>query len=78
MLTLHRCQGPPTGRSTPRFVLVARLTAAIERQLGFGIDPRDVVAESQRFLTCSTCSPVGPTRCLPGNAHDEFGAIKPA
>ncbi|MBS1714604.1 MAG: helix-turn-helix transcriptional regulator [Armatimonadetes bacterium] len=66
------------GEINPSFVLVARLTAAVEKELGFRIDPRDLVAESGRFLTCFTCGLVGCRGCLPDNARDEFGSLKPA
>ena len=66
------------GKLNPSFVMVARLTRALERDLGFKIDPRDLVAESGEFLTGAVCDLVGCRGCLPANAHDEFGDIKPA
>ena len=65
------------GKLNPSFVMVARLTAALEKQLGFPIDPRDLVAETGRFLTRHTCELVRCRGCLPDNALDEFGDIKP-
>src|SRR4051812_49409343 len=44
-----------SGQINPSFLLVVRLTEALERQLGRRIDPRDVVAESGRFLTPFCC-----------------------
>ncbi|MBS1714913.1 MAG: helix-turn-helix domain-containing protein [Armatimonadetes bacterium] len=64
------------GEVNPSFRMVARLTEAIERELGFRIDPRDLCAESGRFLTRFTCGLVGCRGCLPENACDEFGALK--
>jgi transcriptional regulator with XRE-family HTH domain len=66
------------GRMNPSFLMVARLTDALEHQFGFHIDPRDLVAENGRFPTRFTCSLVGCKGCLPERARDEFGATKQA
>lgn len=66
------------GRISPSFVMVARLTAALERQLGRTIDPRDLIAESGEFLTRHTCDLVGCRGCLPANALNELGDSKSA
>ncbi len=65
------------GKMNPSFLMVARLTEALERQLGFRIDPRDLVAESGRFLEPFVCDLMSCDGCLPENARDEFGDIKP-
>ena len=64
------------GEVNPSFRTVVRLTEAVERELGIRIDPRDLVAESGRFLTRFTCGLVGCRGCLPDCARDEFGALK--
>ena len=61
--------------SDPSFLLVARVTDALEAELGIRLDPRDLIAESGRFPTRFTCDLVG-CRCLPEAATDEFGDIK--
>lgn len=66
------------GKLNPSFILVARVTSALERTLGYHIDPRDLVAELGRFLTTHTCDLAGCRGCLPDNAMDEFGTIKSA
>lgn len=66
------------GKMNPSFVMVARITTALEAVLGYRIDPRDLVAELGRFLTPHTCDLAGCQGCLPENATDEFGDIKPA
>ncbi len=66
------------GQQNPSFLMVARLTAALEKALGFQIDPRELVAESCSFLTRHTCDLVGCRGCLPSNAIDEFGDRKAA
>jgi len=66
------------GKMNPSFAMVARVTSALEAAVGYRIDPRDLVAELGRFLTTNTCDLMGCQGCLPENATDEFGDIKPA
>lgn len=66
------------GRINPSFLLVARIATALEAQLGFRVDPRELVAECGEFLTRFTCDLAGCRGCLPENAMDEFGDIKPS
>lgn len=66
------------GKMNPSFIMVARITAAIEKDLGYQIDPRDVVAEAGKFLTRCACDLVACRGCYPDNAYDEFGDLKPA
>lgn len=66
------------GKINPSFLLVARITAALEKQLGFPVDPRDLVAENGRFLTEFVCELTKCGGCLPDNARDEFGSLKKA
>ncbi|MBS1706731.1 MAG: hypothetical protein JST40_12740 [Armatimonadetes bacterium] len=65
-------------KTNPSFVTVARITTAIEKQLGFHIDPRDLVSENGQFLTRYACDLVRCPGCLPENALDEFGQRTPA
>jgi transcriptional regulator with XRE-family HTH domain len=68
-----------SGKMNPSFVLVARITEALEKELGYRIDPRDLVAERGRFLTRFTCDLVANCRgCIPEAATDEFGDTKKA
>lgn len=66
------------GKLNPSFVFVARLTAAIEKQLGFRIDPRDLIAERGAFLTQFACDLAGCQGCLPDKALTEDGDLMPA
>jgi transcriptional regulator with XRE-family HTH domain len=66
------------GKMNPTFGMVSRITTALEQTLGYRIDPRDIFAESGKFLTPHVCELMGCTGCLPENATDEFGDIKPA
>ena len=66
------------GKMNPSFAMVARLAGPLEREFGFAIDPRNLIAEHGEFLTRHCCSVVHCTGCLPENAYDEFGAKKQA
>ena len=66
------------GRQSPSFLLVARLTGAVERAAGRKIDPRELVAEDGAFATRHVCELMGCSGCLPENALDEFGDTKAA
>lgn len=66
------------GYMNPSYLMVVRITSALERELGIHVDPRDVVAERGAFLTRFACDLAGCRGCLPANALDEFGAVKPA
>ncbi len=65
------------GQINPSFLLVARITSALERQLGFNIDPRDLVGESGQFLTKFLCEAVGCPGCLPENATGPTQELNP-
>lgn len=64
------------GKMNPSFVMVARLTYALEQQFGYRIDPRDLVAENGHFNTPFVCDLAGCAGCLPEIALDEFGQLK--
>jgi len=65
------------GKMNPSFTMVARITAALEREFGFSIDPRNVFAENGQFLTRFACDLAACQGCLPERAIDEFGDLKP-
>ena len=67
-----------SGKSNPSFLMVARLTTALEQAFGFAIDPRDLVAENGEFAHRFCCDLARCGGCLPENALDEFGDLKPA
>lgn len=67
------------GKMNPSFLMVARITDALERQLGYRIDPRELVAEWGRFPTRFTCDLIDGCRgCIPEAATDEHGDTKRA
>jgi transcriptional regulator with XRE-family HTH domain len=66
------------GEINPSFLLVARITRAMEDELGHRIDPRDLVSENGEFLTRFACDLADCRGCLPDSAIDEFGDVKSA
>lgn len=66
-----------SGKVNPSFMLIARLTSAIERQVGFHIDPRDLISEYGEFLTPYMCDLAKCRGCLPEVAIDRFGIRDP-
>ena len=66
------------GKMNPSFLMIARLTAALERAMGRHLDPREIFSESGEFPTRSCCELVGCRGCLPELARDEWGELKPA
>lgn len=64
------------GKMNPSFLMVARLTEALEKELGYRIDPRDLLSENGKFLTRFVCDLTGCKGCLPDMAWDEFGSKK--
>lgn len=65
------------GKINPSYILVERITAALEREVGHPIHPRDIFSEFGRFLTKYACDVMGCHGCLPEAARDETNAIRP-
>ncbi len=67
------------GRMNPSFLMVARIAGALEKELGYALDPRELVAERGEFPTRYACDLIDGCRgCLPESATDEFGDLKAA
>lgn len=66
------------GKMNPSMRMAARIAAAFEREIGKPIDVRELLSESGSFPTRFVCDLVGCRGCLPPNAYDEFGDLKPA
>lgn len=65
--------------TNPSFLMVARIAEALEKELGYSIDPRELVAEEGRFPTRHACDLIDGCRgCLPDAATDEYGDRKKA
>lgn len=61
----------------PSFRLIARITEALEKELGYRIDPRELVSECGAFLTRYVCDLLNCRGCMPIAAHSEQGDLKP-
>lgn len=66
-----------TGFSSPSFVLVDTVTKALEKQLKFSLDPRELISVDGDFPTRFTCSLCHCTGCLPYEAWDENDLLRP-
>lgn len=64
--------------TNPSFALIARITTALEKEVGHHIDPRDLFAEMGAYLTRHICEVMRCRGCLPPSAHDEFNDVKPS
>ena len=65
------------GQCSPSFSLVSAVTAALEKQLGVTIDPRELVSRDGAYPTPSICALCGCKGCLPDEAYDDEERIKP-
>ncbi len=65
------------GQVNPSFFLVARITGALEKAVGYHIDPRDIISECGAFLTRHVCDLMHCSGCFPGAMQDEEGNTKP-
>jgi transcriptional regulator with XRE-family HTH domain len=65
------------GERRPSYVLVTRVVAAIERELGRPLDLREVVREDENYPTASPCALAGCPGCLPNWAYDESDGLRP-
>jgi transcriptional regulator with XRE-family HTH domain len=66
------------GKMNPSFWMIDKLTSALERALGFEINPRDLAATMGGFKTLYVCDVVHCDGCLPPSALDEYGNLTPA
>jgi hypothetical protein len=64
------------GETQMPFVVIVKVTEALEKQFKCRIDPRDVVSLGGAFPTPFACQVVGCAGCHPVSARDEFGALK--
>ncbi len=67
------------GKLTPSPVTVHLICKAIQRRSGVRIKPGEVFRSDPHFPTCSVCTLMGCTGCLPPEAWDErTDRLKPA
>ena len=65
------------GKTLPSYSLVYSVTRALEARLGKTLDPRELVGFDDTWPTLSVCELTGCSGCLPDNAYDETGRLKP-
>lgn len=65
------------GHSSPSFALVVAITKALEMRLERPLDPRDLISLDGCYPTASACELAGCRGCLPNEAYDANGHIKP-
>lgn len=66
------------GEVRPSFALVWKVTGALETALDRPLDPREWLSFDDRYPTASVCALCGCPGCLPDEAYDADGQIKPA
>jgi len=73
-----------SGHRRPAYLVVLRVVASLERELGVTIDPREVVRDDPHYPTPYPCAVIGCKGCLPAWMFDdddrvlpEYAAVKP-
>jgi transcriptional regulator with XRE-family HTH domain len=66
------------GDSDPSFRLVRAVTTALEKHLHRPLDPRELLSPDGTYPTASGCELAGCSGCLPDEAYDRDGTLKPA
>ncbi len=57
------------GQSAPSFRVLCKIIAALEKEVGRPIDPREIVSFTGTYPTPSVCDLVGCRGCLPDAAY---------
>ena len=65
------------GQSAPSFRAICKIVAALEKELGLPVDPREVVSFTGTYPTPSVCDLVGCRGCLPDAAYLENDERRP-
>jgi len=66
-----------SGQSQPSYRLVQAVTDALSRALDKSLDPRDLFSPDGTYPEPSGCALCGCSGCLPEEAFDHRGRIKP-
>ena len=66
-----------SGRLNPSFRLAQAVTAALERRLNRSLDLRDLFSPDGTYPTASGCTLAGCRGCLPEEAYDAEGNLRP-
>jgi hypothetical protein len=70
------------GQSSPSFALVSAITRTLEPHLQGGLkgkrlDPHELISFDGTYPTASACELAGCRGCLPQEAYDDEGCIRP-
>lgn len=65
-----------SGKSSPSFALLVRITQAFERQFRLSLDPREIVSLDGTYPTDTVCRLVGCRGCTPQSAWNEDDTLK--
>ena len=66
-----------SGKSSPSFALMVKITQAFERQFKKSIDPREIVSLDGSYPTASVCRLAGCKGCTPQAAWNEHDVLRP-
>lgn len=66
-----------SGQINPSFRLAQAVTAALEKHLKRPLDPREILSPDGSYPTPSGCEISGCRGCMPEEAYDKNGCLKP-
>jgi len=66
-----------SGRINPSFRLAQAVTVSLEKHLKRPLDPREVLSPDGTYPTASGCEIAGCGGCMPEEAYDSHGTLKP-
>ncbi len=66
-----------SGRINPSFRLAQAVTVSLEKHLKRPLDPREVLSPDGTYPTASGCEIAGCRGCMPEEACDSHGTLKP-
>jgi len=64
-------------QTRPSYDLVQRVTAVLETALGRPLNPREVFSPDGTYPTASGCRLCGCAGCMPEEAYDRWGRLRP-
>jgi DNA-binding XRE family transcriptional regulator len=65
------------GEYLPSFTTLMKVIEALERETGKPLAPRELISLDGTYPTASVCELVGCKGCLPEEAYNEDGTLKP-
>jgi transcriptional regulator with XRE-family HTH domain len=65
------------GRTAPTFIVLWKITRALESALGRSLDPRELVSVDGAYPTLVACHLAGKHRCTPDTAYTQDNDLRP-